>query len=167
MNKAKAIEERAELLARVALTRRDDVAVLTFEAADLDLFASIYGGPVRSFYGFGVMVWGTEKPLLDEMEATRHIRVRWKQLQRDQAHGTTYSMPVIVLLFSMHNDAAYGAWISKPCLDKGAPTLEMPEEHEAFQFDKRSLDHVVKSVKAWYDSLSTMLRPQHASLCNE
>jgi hypothetical protein len=163
MNKNKVIEERAELLARVALTRRDDIAAITFHAAELDLFATINDEPARGLCGFGVMVWGTEKPLLNESEATKHLRLRWRQWQKDVAYLTTYSFPVIVLLFSMHNDEAYYAWISKPRLDKGVPRLEMKEELEAFEFGRRSLDHVVNSVKSWYDSLSTILRvPQHA-----
>jgi len=60
------VGERAELLAKVALTRRLNVTVHPFgDKADntLDLVCTIRDDDVKGFLPFGVLVWGTAREL--------------------------------------------------------------------------------------------------------
>lgn len=161
MNKDQVIAERTELLARVFLTRREDVQVLPFGADDLTFFASIYSHKateVKGFCGFGVMVWGTEKELGDDEEATKYMARKWKHLQKDAKGTIFYYIPVIILLFSMVNDTGYYAWLFEPSEEDGQPKLLQQMELRAEKFDKRKLDQVVERVLNWYERFSQMIR---------
>jgi hypothetical protein len=161
MVKDQVIAERAELLARVFLTRREDVRVLPFGADNLAFFASIHSHKtteVKGFCGFGVMVWGTEKALADDAEATKYMARKWMQLQKDAKGSTFYYFPVIILLFSMVNDTGYYAWPFEPSEEDERPKLLQHTELRAEKFDKRKLDHVVERVLSWYERFSQLIR---------
>ena len=103
------------------------------------------------------MVWGTEKELADDEEATKYLARRWKQLQKDAKSRTFYYLPVIILLFSMVNDTGYYAWLFEPSVENGQPKLLQHTELWAEKFVKRKLDLVVERILSWYDRFSQMI----------
>lgn len=140
------IGERAELLARVALTRRMNVAIHSFgDQGDgaLDLICTIREDEVKGFLPFGVMVWGTAKELNHGGDVSSITRLKLKD------HDTRYFLPVIILVFSMQNDAAYFSWLVQP-----DPSSEGKLRHftkPIFRpFTAKQLDIVVKSIVDWY-----------------
>jgi hypothetical protein len=140
------IGERAELLARVALTRRMNVTVHPFDeggAAALDLICTIRDDDLKGFLPFGVMVWGTAKVLAHGGDVSPIAQQKLKH--RD----TRYFFPVIILVFSMHNDAAFFSWLVQP-----DPSTDGKLRHftnPVFRsFTTKQLDMIVKSVVNWY-----------------
>src|SRR4051812_34675693 len=107
------VEQRSELLARVFLTRRLNINVHPFgDKADegIDFICTLNHDRVEGFLPFGVLVWGTAKELATEADATAFGRQKKKAIKQE-----TFFIPVIVLLFSMHNDEGYFSWLVEPC----------------------------------------------------
>ncbi|HTU20656.1 MAG TPA: hypothetical protein VMG10_21530 [Gemmataceae bacterium] len=151
--KADLITERSKMLATVVLTRRLNIDVLPFgtvEDMGIDLIGTIRPDedePLQGFLPFAVVVWGTTKELHNENEATRYARSH-KKLRT----GTTFFMPVVVLLFSMLKDEAYFAWLVKPCKESGKL---LHEKHLKFSvFGVAQLDKMTTAIKRWYGRIS-------------
>jgi hypothetical protein len=152
---ASLIGHRAELLARVVLTRRLNISVHPFADGDdhgINMICTLDPSPddkVKGFYQFAAVVWGTDKDLSTPEQATRYGRSRWRGWNRPK---TTFFMPVIVLLFSMQRDDAYFAWLVEPCKD--APKLLQLQHLEFVPFDTKQLDKMIHSIRRWYERLS-------------
>jgi len=140
------IGERAELLAKVALTRRMNITVHPFadhRDRDLDLLCTIHENKVKGFLPFGVLVWGTSKELAQGGDVSSIARQKLK----DQ--DTRYFLPVIILVFSMHNDAAFFSWLVQPDpLSEGK--LRQFTRPIFRPFTTKHLDVIVKNVVEWY-----------------
>jgi hypothetical protein len=138
-------QERAELLARVALTRRLNVRVHPFGDKDdvgVNLICTVYDDSVKGFLPFGVMVWGTTKPLAQGGDVSPIAR------QRLKSHVTTFFLPVIILAFSMHDDAGFFSWLVEP--DPEGRKLILHTRPIFRPFTTKHLDLVVKTVVEWY-----------------
>jgi hypothetical protein len=156
------IAHRTEALARVFLTRRQDITVLSFEERHLDLFASIEprpADPVRGFMGFGVIRWGTDRVLPTEAAATQYANTRWRAETKKEKERTVYFLPVLLLLFSMEDDQGYYAWVTEPCVGEGDgfPKLKVVEQLDCTGLERGSLDDIVSRVKEWYTHLAPAL----------
>jgi len=147
MNEAtEGIGVRAELLAKLHLTRRLNVDVHPFDEggkAALDFVCTIRSKDVRGFLPFGVIVWGTAKGLPTEDEATAFVRLRLRNTERPM-----YCMPVIALAFSMDNDEGYFGWIVEPCKETGK--LLTVSRVRCKQFNAKQLDRITKRITGWY-----------------
>jgi hypothetical protein len=146
------VGERAELLARVTLTRRLNVSVHPFDEggeAGLDLICTVRDDNVKGFLPFGVMVWGTAKPLTHGGEVSPIAR------QRLKGHDTTYFLPVIILVFSMQDDAAYFSWLAEP--DRETGKLIMHTKPVFRPFTTKHLDMVIGAVVGWYEQVGSAL----------
>ena len=148
------IGHRAELLAKLLLTRRMNVDVIRFDEGGemgIDYLCSIRSEKVPGFMLFGVLVWGTSDDLSTEAAVVRHVRTRRKKLDEH----SRYFFPVIALLCSMRDDRAYYSWLAEPCEETGqlvhvvAPVFQ--------EFDVKELDRVTKRVTKWYQKLATTL----------
>src|SRR5204863_232628 len=111
-SEAQYIEQRAELLANLVLTRRKDLIVTTLnESADIgiDLFVSVITKEVGEGVvpSFGVEVKGTVNPLEDESSANKYGN---RQMKHWKSRGFEM-MPLLVFLFSMENDQGYYSWL--------------------------------------------------------
>jgi len=144
------VTQRSQLYAGVILTRRMNINVHTFgDKSDegIDFICTIRHDRVKGFLPFGALVWGTAKELGTEADATTFGRQKKKALKK-----ATFFIPVVVLLFSMHNDEAYFSWIVEPCKE-GNKLFHVPElKFKAF--DTKQLDRMVKRMAAWYHRLS-------------
>ena len=139
------VGERAELLARVALTRRLNVDVHPFsDKGDIgiDLICTIRDETLKGFLPFGVVVWGTARPLTHGGEVSAIAR------QKLRTQDTAFFLPVIILVFSMHNDAAFFSWLAQPDPESGK--LILAEKPVFRPFTLKHLDWVIDRVVAWY-----------------
>ncbi len=155
------VGHRSELLARVALTRRLNIDVFDLDMGGemgLDLVCSIRDPAVPGFLPFGVLVWGTSDPLDTSEELAKHVRGRRKRLDK----RTRYFIPVIVLLFSMHNDKEFYAWLVEPC--ENSTHLVDVADLDFKPFDTKQLDRVVRRITNWYKCLAADIRPSASEI---
>lgn len=152
---AEFVSVRAEILAKVFLTRRMDIRLSGFgegDEAGLDLMASITGDDGR-LKGFGVQIEGTSHSLTDEREATSYCRTLSKRTPRQ---STPY-FPTIMLVFSVRDDRGYFDWIAEPRVVGNTPKLDFHREHAMSKLEPELLDEIVGRVIAWYDVLFGLL----------
>jgi hypothetical protein len=157
------VERRSELLARVALTRRLNIDVFDFDMGGemgIDLLCSLRDPTVPGFLPFGVLVWGTSDPLDTSEELAKHVRGRSKKLDQ----RTRYFIPVLVLLFSMHNDKEFYAWLVEP--GENATHLADVVDLDFKPFDTRQLDRVIRRITNWYKRLAADIRPEIAQIAS-
>jgi hypothetical protein len=155
------VGHRAELLARVALTRRMNIDVFELDTGGemgIDLLCSIRDPTVPGFLQFGALVWGTSDPLDTSEELAKHVRGRRKKLDK----RTRYFIPVIVLLFSMHNDKEFYAWFVEPC--ENSTQLVDVADLDFKPFDTKQLDRLIRRIKNWYKRLAADIRPDIAEI---
>jgi hypothetical protein len=155
------VGHRSELLARVALTRRLNIDVFDLDTGGemgIDLLCSIRAPTVPGFLPFGVLVWGTPDPLDTSEELAKHVRGRRKKLDK----RTRYFIPVIVLLFSMHNDKEFYAWLVEPC--ENSTHLVDVADLDFKPFDTKQLDRVIRRITNWYKRLAADIRPDIAEI---
>jgi hypothetical protein len=151
------VGHRSELLARVALTRRLNIDVFNIDMGGemgIDMLCSIRDPTFPGFLPFGVLVWGTSNPLDTSEDLAKHVRGRRKKLDK----RTQYYIPVIVLLFSMHNDREFYAWLVEPCGD--STQLVDVADLDFKPFDTKQLDRVIRRITKWYKLLAADIRPE-------
>jgi hypothetical protein len=145
------IGQRAELLAKLHLTRRLNIDVHRFDEGGrlaLDFICTIRSKEVPGFLPFGVFVWGTTEDLATEEEAAAFGRTKWKQRDR-----WAYCMPVIALAYSMESDDGFFCWIVEPCKDTGKL---LNVSHLRFKpFGPKQLDRVIKRIVGWYRTMQS------------
>ncbi len=155
------VGHRSELLARVALTRRLNIDVFNMDMGGemgIDLLCSIRDSTVPGFLPFGVLVWGTSNPLDTSEDLAKHVRGRRKKLDK----RTRYFIPVIVLLFSMHNDKGFDAWLVEPCED--STHIADVADLDFKPFDTKQLDRVIRRITNWYKRLAADIRPESVEI---
>jgi hypothetical protein len=155
------VGHRSELLARVALTRRLNIDVSSMDiggAMGIDFLCSIRDPTLPGFLPFGVLVWGTSNPLDTSEDLAKQVRGRRKKLDK----RTRYFIPVIVLLFSMHNDREFYTWLVEPCED--STHLMDVADLDFKPFDTRQLDRVIRRITNWYRRLAADIRPETAEI---
>ena len=109
------VEQRAELLAQLVLTRRKDVEVISVGQAfdtGIDLFVRLHHpvmhGQVLPM--FGVQVKGTSTPIPDEQTANAYVNAGHKHRQTKGL----FLFPLVLFLFSVDGDVGYYSWLMKP-----------------------------------------------------
>ncbi len=157
----KFIVNRAETLAREFLTRRPEVAIHPFADHDLDLVVTLSPSAslkVPGFSPFGVIVWGTDKPVSSEKAASSFATRRWKSENDRTKNSHTYFMPVLALLYGVKDDVGYYAWIVEPRLpNDGPPKLFTNEYLDCIPIMRNSLDDIVQEIAKWYTRLATVI----------
>ena len=151
------VTRRSKLLAKVALTRRLNVDVHSFDPAEggPDLICTIRPDPneeLNGFLPFGVFVWGTSNELASEQDAAKFARTRPAKFRKDTF---TFLIPVIVLVFSMKKDEAFFAWVMEPCEDE--PRLSHRSSLEFALFDGKQLDILIRRIKGWYERMQSTI----------
>jgi hypothetical protein len=151
---AKMIEYRQTALATVFLTAREDVQVIPADlGGGIDLIAEIVSKESRTCM-FGVVIKGTSKPLVDERDASRFL-IEW---MRRSKTTQAFPFPILILVFSMREDAGYYAWSAEPEVSpEGIPKLLIREAPLCRRATRRSLDGIVEDVNRWHQSLYSLL----------
>src|SRR6266498_4810286 len=134
------VAERAEVLAKVFLTRRGDVRV-TSAASDrgFDLQVELLkdGAPTGR-------VFGVEIKAQVESRTDKEIRLR------PQVRLNAEVFPVCLFFFTMEDDRGYWDWLSMPVLTSDErPRLEKPRVVDLRPLTTASIDEVVDSVNRW------------------
>src|SRR5947209_19865728 len=135
------VGQRAELLARLVLTRRKDVRVFPLgDESDvgLDFIAHtttpISGLPANPY--FGVQVKGTANALDDERTANRLAN----QFVRDVPAKAFILAPIVLMVFSMEDDRGYWGWVMEPFVERpNTPSLRRTSRVVMTQFSPESL----------------------------
>jgi hypothetical protein len=156
---AEFVSQRAELLARVVLTRREDIRILMLDDkrdVGIDLIAHIMtanpGLPTNPY--FGVQVKGTANPLDDKRAANRLAN----QLVRNFTAKAFILAPIILMIFSMEADRGYWGWIMEPLVDgPKSPSLHRAEKMEMTEINNESLDDLFSRVTSWFEAMGKVL----------
>jgi hypothetical protein len=110
----------------------------------------------EGFMSFGVILWGTDRPLSSEAIARRFMNQRWKFNQT--LPKTKYFIPVLCLAFSVTEDVGYYAWGWEPMeTDDNRPSLVAKESLDPTLIEKDSLDDIVETVHRWYSQLANVV----------
>jgi hypothetical protein len=146
------LELRAEALAIVLLTRRDDL-LITRPKADgpVDLLVEIAPGRRQTGRVLAVQLKAQVEPLADAGADKRRPEAATPEL----GHST---LPTCAFLFTMQDERAYYAWAVEPVVSpEGRPGLEPQSHLELRALDREAVDRLVEQTDRWYDALSATL----------
>lgn len=142
------IDERAEHLAVVYLTRRQDLVTERMRADyGLDMLVTILRDKLPTGRVFGVQAKGQDEAFKDIQE----LSLSFAQEERNYFQDTPF--PVCVFLFTMENDQGYYQWIRNPNGESNL-FLSSIEESQWRPLDEHEIGNIVDSVNAWYDERS-------------
>lgn len=154
------VAKRAELLARLVLTRRKGVEVFPLPQVS-DTLTHITAhlptpeGSVTQLNPYLVVqVKGTSEALEDERKATAYGRRHWKPM-----YPTGFLIaPIIFLLFSVEGDQGYFSWMLEPRIDpEKGPNLTWLESPDMTKISRKSIDNVFDKVEEWFEAMSEVL----------
>jgi hypothetical protein len=156
------VAQRADVLARLVLTRRKGTRVIAFKDSQdtgflVQLPRSVENGKNKSPQPcLAVYVQGTDDRLDDERRAAAYSRESWKELS-DKAFDF-YLAPVVFLLFSMEGDQGYFSWVLEPHVDRAnGPSLTRVESPAVVKISKKSIEDVFDRVEEWFKATAGML----------
>lgn len=146
------IKERAEQLALVYLSRRDDLVITKSAGSDygLDFLVSI--GRENEYTGrmFGIRVSSrlSLKPVYQ-----RALDVYKMNIKLNKISGfKDIPFPLCLFVFAMENDEGYYRWIKKPVTDpEGTPKLLFHKANIFKKLTRKEFDNIVAQVNLWYD----------------
>jgi hypothetical protein len=158
-------EERAELLAKLILTRRKDLQVVSFadrEELGIDMIVRILqAGADEQMVSpyFAAQILGTSDLLEDEDAATKFAN-------RNGKHRPTQMLwlcPILVLLFTVERDVGYYAWLLKPDVSaKEGPSLTRVQSLSMKKLSNKTVDEIIRQVRDWFEAMRELLG-KHAS----
>jgi hypothetical protein len=143
--------ERANLLAFIYLTRREDVVVDRLASADsgVDYLVTLTLGGVPTGRMFGVQVKAQE----GSVTSPRDLHSPGDLSSRDVAD---VPLPLCLFVFTMSDDRGYYGWLKEPVVaSPRAPVLRLVDEVRWDDLDNDSLARIVGSVNAWYEAQRT------------
>jgi hypothetical protein len=143
------IEHRAQALATVFLTGRNNVEVIRLpDLGELDMLCRVVSDDDSRQMPFGVILRATSDPSANERWAEMHLNSRF----RGPKAAVKYPFPVLVLLFSMPSDDGYYAWRMEPELSASTPVLILNERFACEKASRSGLDSIVEKVRSWYEA---------------
>src|SRR5215207_1319589 len=140
------LTKRAEALAVVHLTRRDDLRVErnVFDHGP-ELLVSIIRDGVLTGRQFGVA-------LKARVSGARPPRMDKPSLHRARERYRDVPFPVCLFLFFMEDDAGFFRWIVEPEVHAGEARLERDTQLSFDPLTDAALGRIVDGVNAWYDA---------------
>ena len=137
---------RAEALAVVILTRRDDLRVErnVFDHGP-DLLVSILRDGALTGRQFGIELKG-------RVSGARPPRVDARTLRGERERYHDVPFPVCLFLFTMIDDSGDYRWIVEPRVENGEARLEVGARLGYEELSDAALDGIVRQVNAWYDA---------------
>ncbi len=156
MTEHRMIEHRAQALATVFLTGRNNVdAIPIRDLGNLNLICRIMTDENESEMIFGVVYGGVAGPIVSEQWAEKWLDSCFRELKIVKK----YPFPVLSLLFSMQSDEGVFSWRLEPDVSEGVPILVMNERFACEKATRTGLDSVLKRVQSWYKAYySRMVR---------
>lgn len=144
--------ERAEQLAIVYLSRRDDLMITrpTETEYGFDLIVSLTqaGNYTGRIFGVQVKAIRSHKQVRKASPAGQEFMIAHKpdRIPRD------IPFPLCLFLFTMDDDAGFYKWIKKPGdgMD-GTPPLALDDTATFRQLNNEALDQMIAEVNHWYE----------------
>jgi len=149
------VTQRAEALALVYLTSRNDVIIRPEHERDdgLDLVVEVVDNARPARRVFGVQLQGRVSIAAEET-ATDTFTIQLK----DQAWLERLPLPVCQFLFSVKDSVGFYKWLSEPVIgEDGEPKLRLTGADTLKKLDTAALATIVAKVNQWYDALVTAL----------
>ena len=148
------VERRANAMAIVLLTSRDDLRVTPGEKEfGIDLVVSVAKKDQPAFRQFGLIVLGHPSELESASEACPIMTSLLAR--RPEIEGIL--TPICVFLFSMTGNRGFYAWKFEPTTTKKVPRLHHHESLDCHDLNGSALAKIVKSVERYYDTLAVTL----------
>ncbi|MDB5293378.1 MAG: hypothetical protein JWL69_4619 [Phycisphaerales bacterium] len=151
---ASVVEHRAESLAVMYLTRRDDL-VVSHQTADygIDLLVTLCEAGKATGKLFGVQVKGATTARRTERHGeqisigTSDDPARWLK---------SIPFPVCLLFFTMDDDQGYFKWLKEPVLlPDGSASLRIIQETHLRRLSNEAINGIVETVNRWYEAKAT------------
>jgi hypothetical protein len=145
--------ERSELLAKLLLTERPDIRILSRQERDdgVDFVVGIGGGNGLGTAMFVARVRGTTTS--DPEECRRAIA----GLLRENLPLAVW--PTCLFVIDVSNNRASFAWLAEPRIERGRATLDSAKVAAFQPLDAEALNQIVGRVSAWHAALRQMLQP--------
>jgi hypothetical protein len=142
--------KRADLLAFVHLTRRDDVVVDQPAAADfgVDYLVSLAGQGVPPGRIFGVQVKAHDGCVAHPGDLDHALRLRIKR-----QHLAAAPLPLCLFVFTMADDRGYYGWLKEPVVGvDGIAVLRPVDSIQWHDLNGDGLSEILQAVNDWYKS---------------
>ena len=154
----KFIAQRAELLATLFLTRREEVEIVRLgdksdELFDFYINVKAAEGKGNTFGRIGVKTYGVSPAIADAAAAKKLVH---KRIEDPQAMPRI-PIPVVVMLFSMENDEGYYGWLKEPQVQGEHPLLVIPQTVDMKPLDTKAVNEIVDRSLEWSTRLWTLL----------
>ena len=144
--------ERAEQLAIVYLSRRDDLTITRPTEADygFDLTVSLMqsGNYTGRIFGVQVKAIRSHKQIRKASPTGKEFIIEHKpeRIPRD------IPFPLCLFVFTMDDDAGFYKWIKKPGASAdGIPPLALDDTATFHQLSHEALDQLISEVNQWYE----------------
>ncbi|MHC5939348.1 DUF4365 domain-containing protein [Nostoc sp.] len=145
------IGRRAESLAVVYLTRRDDLIISQpTPNQGLDFLITITKDGVYTGRLFGIEVKATNSTsnLKKHNEILKLDKDRLSILEKFK----DLPFPVCLFFFILENDQGYYKWILEPKIDgENQVKLHFNEDDELKNLDDKEIANIISSINSWYD----------------
>ncbi|MCL6750089.1 DUF4365 domain-containing protein [Nostoc sp. CCCryo 231-06] len=145
------IGRRAESLAVVYLTRRDDLIISQpTPNQGLDFLITITKDGVYTGRLFGIEVKATDSTsnLKKHNDILKLDKNRLSRLENFK----DLPFPVCLFFFILENDQGYYKWILEPKIDgEKQVKLHFNEDDELKNLDDKEIANIISSINSWYD----------------
>jgi hypothetical protein len=146
------VAERSKVLARVYLTRRDDL-VIRDPGAGRDVGLEYLVGITREGEKSSVRQFGVVLRAARDRVTEEHLNKILRPTMESFLRVGEFPYPVCLLYFTMDDNQGYYTWIAEPTLtEDGKPRLQVHSTADCKKLDREALDKIVSQVDAWYDA---------------
>jgi len=147
------MQQRAESLTVMYLTRRDDLIVLKQKKDKdyiLDFLVTITKGSVNSGRLFGIEV----KATASRIKSIGHDDVVEIKLKNNQIDFfAELPFPVCLFFFTPENDHGYYKWILQPVIaDQHNPKLHFERNNDFKKLTDEEINKIIDVINIWYDN---------------
>jgi hypothetical protein len=142
------VSQRAEALAMMYLTRRDDL-VVSHPSVDygIDLVVQLLENGAVSGRMFGVELKAADS----SEDIQRRLRSALRGVvARQAAVFKDLPFPVCLFFFAVDRDVGYYAWVVEPVAEAGALRVAASQAHEFRELNDESINEIVTEVREWY-----------------
>ena len=174
---------RAETLAKLILTRRPDLDVLTTSGSfrgGYDLLVRITGTGLSLTPEFGVLTKGIDQPLTSTRWRSSVLRSVVRLEDRDGARGTDQFLPVCLFVFNIDTEEGLYLWLKEPQVEKdgnsrvqlstyprasGENGNDLGKSGAPFEkLDNDAVARIVERVVEWYRARDRLLQQSNGSM---
>jgi hypothetical protein len=143
------LDQRAEALAVVHLTRRPDLAVAkNSPEKGFDLTVEILRDGRPTQRTFGVQVGARVRAITADPADVLATAIAHRPAAGD------WPFPIGLFYFTMQDEAGYFVWVAEPVVTAdGRPKLLSPPTAAPARLDAAAVDGIVAAVDRWYDAL--------------